>query len=190
MRVDGVAVRTGAWRSVSVRAPFDHRVSLAATSPRHRSERISAPADPFGIAIVNSGEFSAATGVRKRPPSGPGLSCCSRIAIVYNTSMAKRAVSLTLDEGNLLWLRGRGYGKANLSAAVDNLVTEARAGKLGNAADVRSIAGTIDIATDDPLLERADTAVRELFAASLSRPARVREAPTSYKAPRTRARRG
>jgi hypothetical protein len=104
--------------------------------------------------------------------------------------MAKRAVSLTLDEGNLLWLRGRGYGRGNLSAVVDDLVTEARAGKLADARHVRSIAGTIDIATDDPLLERADTTVRELFAASLSRPARVREAPASSKRPRTRARRG
>ena len=104
--------------------------------------------------------------------------------------MAKKAVSLTLDEGNLLWLRGRGHGRGNLSAAVDDLVTEARAGKLGGADGVRSVAGTIDIATDDPLLERANTTVRDLFAASLSRPARVREAPPSNKPPRTRARRG
>jgi hypothetical protein len=104
--------------------------------------------------------------------------------------MSKKAVSLTLDEANLLWLRGRGYGRGNLSAVVDNLITEARAGKLGDAEGVRSVAGTIDIAADDPLLEQADSTVRELFAASLSRPARVRETPTSHRAPRTRARRG
>jgi hypothetical protein len=104
--------------------------------------------------------------------------------------MSRKAVSLTLDEANLLWLRGRGYRRGNLSAIVDDLITEARAGKLGKVEGIRSVAGTIDIAADDPLLERADTTVRELFAASLSRPARVRETATSYKAPRTRARRG
>ena len=103
--------------------------------------------------------------------------------------MGKKAVSLTLDEANIIWLRGQGYGRGNLSAAVDDLITEARAGKLGDAKGVRSVVGTIDIAVDDPLLERADATVRDLFAASISRPARVREAPTSHKATRTRARR-
>jgi hypothetical protein len=106
--------------------------------------------------------------------------------------MAKKAVSLTLDEANVLWLRGRSYGHGNLSAVVDDLITEARTGRLGDATGVRSIVGTIDIASDDPLLERADSTVRELFAASLARPARVREASTPYKATsktRTRARR-
>ena len=102
--------------------------------------------------------------------------------------MGKKAVSLTLDEANLIWLRGQGYGRGNLSAAVDDLITEARAGKLGDARGVRSVVGTIDVAVDDPLLERADATVRDLFAASISRPARVRETPTSYKA-KTRGRR-
>jgi hypothetical protein len=44
--------------------------------------------------------------------------------------MPKRAVSLTLDEANVLWLKGRGYGQRNLSAAVDDLITAARAGRL------------------------------------------------------------
>ena len=103
--------------------------------------------------------------------------------------MAKKAVSLTLDEANLLWLRGRGHEHGNLSAVVDDLITEARTGKLGAARGVRSVAGTIDIAADDPLLERADTAVRELFAASLSRPMRVQETSVPYKASKRRTRR-
>lgn len=103
--------------------------------------------------------------------------------------MSKKAVSLTLDEANVLWLRGRGYGHGNLSAVVDSLITEARTGRLGDKTGVRSVVGTIDIAADDPLLERADNAVRELFAASLSRPSRVRETPAPYKKSRTRARR-
>jgi len=96
--------------------------------------------------------------------------------------MAKKAVSLTLDEANLLWLRGRGYGRGNLSAAVDRLIAEARAGRLGGPAPSRSVVGTIDLATDDPRLSRADSAVRELFAQSLARPLQVRETHTSQQA--------
>jgi len=93
--------------------------------------------------------------------------------------MPKKALSLTLDEANVLWLRGRSYGHGNLSAVVDDLITEARTGRLGDARGVRSVVGTIDIAADDPSLERADDTIRELFAASLSRPARVRENSSS-----------
>ena len=32
--------------------------------------------------------------------------------------MTKRAVSITLDEANLLWLKGQGYAHGNLSAAL------------------------------------------------------------------------
>ena len=93
--------------------------------------------------------------------------------------MTKQAVSLTLDEGNLLWLKGRGEG--NLSAAVDNLITAARTGRFGApAAAARSVVGTIDLAADDPRLERADSALRDLFAASLARPLHVSEARESY----------
>ena len=100
--------------------------------------------------------------------------------------MTKQAVSLTLDESNLLWLKGRGVG--NLSAAVDTLITAARAGRFGALATVRSVVGTIDLAADDPRLERADTAIRDLFAASLARPLRVSETRASY-GPVTRAKR-
>ena len=98
--------------------------------------------------------------------------------------MPKKPVSLTLDETNLLWLRGRGYGHGNLSAAVDDLITAARAGRLGAPAAVRSVVGTIDLAADDPGLERADGAVRDLFARSLARPLRVSEGRASYEPPR------
>jgi hypothetical protein len=82
---------------------------------------------------------------------------------------------VTIDESNLLWLRGRGYGRGNLSAALDDLITEARAGRLGSPAPVRSVVGTIDLPADDPALERADDAMRDLFARSLSRPLIVKE---------------
>jgi hypothetical protein len=105
--------------------------------------------------------------------------------------MVKKAVSLTLDEANLLWLKGRGYGQGNLSAAVDDLITAARAGQYGVSATVRSVVGTIDLAADDPRLEQADQAMRDLFAASLARPLRVSETRASYPVtpPRKRSRR-
>jgi hypothetical protein len=102
--------------------------------------------------------------------------------------MPKRSLSVTLDEGNLLWLRGRGYGRGNLSAAIDDLITEARAGRLGSPAPVRSVVGTIDLPADDPDLERADSVVRDLFAQSLSRPMAVRE-PRPGARPAARSRR-
>jgi hypothetical protein len=102
--------------------------------------------------------------------------------------MPKKAVSLTLDEANLVWLKGRAYGQGNLSAAVDNLITAARAGRLGAPAQVRSVVGSIDLAADDPRLERADRTMRDLFAASLTRPFRVPGARASYE-PVRRARR-
>jgi hypothetical protein len=108
--------------------------------------------------------------------------------------MPKKAVSLTLDEANLLWLKGRGAGRGNLSAAVDDLISAARAGRLGVPAAIRSVVGTIDIAADDPRLEHADAAIRELFAASLARPFRVSEKRASYEPvrpmKRSRRRRG
>jgi hypothetical protein len=87
--------------------------------------------------------------------------------------MAKKAVSITLDESNLIWLKGRGHG--NLSAAIDDLITAARAGRLGVAATARSVVGTIDIAADDPGLDRADEVIRQLFSESLARPLWVAE---------------
>jgi hypothetical protein len=94
--------------------------------------------------------------------------------------MPKRAVSITLDEANLLWLKGQGHGHGNLSAAVDDLITAARSGRSGVPAAVRSVVGTIDLAADDPELGRADSVVRDLFAASLSRPLRVSDTRTPY----------
>jgi len=100
-------------------------------------------------------------------------------------NMSKKAVSLTLDEANLLWLRARGYGRGNLSAAVDDLITEARAGRLGGAAPARSVVGTIDLGADDPHLERADSVVRDMFETSLARPLREPRSPV-HMAPRAK----
>ena len=84
--------------------------------------------------------------------------------------MAKTPISLTIEQTNLLWLKGRArvVSGGSISEAVDQLVTEARAGRLGGAEPSRSVVGTIDLA-QDPLLAGADAAVRAVFAGSLAR---------------------
>ena len=84
--------------------------------------------------------------------------------------MAKKPISLTIEETNLLWLKGRARVVAggSVSAAVDQLVAEARAGRLGGSEPSRSVVGTIDLA-QDPLLTDADAAIRAVFSGSLAR---------------------
>jgi hypothetical protein len=100
--------------------------------------------------------------------------------------MPKRSISVTIDETNLLWLRGRGYGRGNLSAALDDLITAARAGQLAIPAPIRSVVGTIDLPADDPTLDRADDVIRDLFARSLSRPMMVKESRPATRTRRTK----
>ena len=85
----------------------------------------------------------------------------------YEHRMSKKAISITLEEENLLWLRGqtRGSGKRSVSQIVDRLVADARAGGRVHANSIRSVVGTIEIATTDPDLAGADRAIRRLFAA-------------------------
>ena len=92
--------------------------------------------------------------------------------------MPKTPLSVTLDEANLLWLKGRAAGrkKRSLSDALDEILTEARRG--GHGGDTpRSVVGTVDISADDPDLEWADAAIGSLFADSLSRPVLARQRP-------------
>jgi hypothetical protein len=88
----------------------------------------------------------------------------------------KKAVSLTLNETNLLWLKGRARVLAggSLSEAVDQLIDEARAGRLGAHEPPRSVVGTIDV-PDDAVLVKAGAELRALFDASLSRAIFVHE---------------
>jgi hypothetical protein len=95
--------------------------------------------------------------------------------------MAKEPVSVTLGRENLLWLRGRAArGKRrSLSDTLDEIVTAARLG--GHVSrSVHSVVGTVDIAGDDPGLERADEYVRGEFETSLSRPLTVHEETVRY----------
>jgi hypothetical protein len=107
--------------------------------------------------------------------------------------MARRALSVTLEIDNIVWLKGRaGAAGESVSEMIDQLVTAARQGTC--AGQMRSVAGTIDLDSSDPLLERADRAVRAAFDASLGRPldsARdrplaVREARATYRPARAR----
>lgn len=95
--------------------------------------------------------------------------------------MPKTPLSVTLDDANLLWLKGRTTSrkKRSLSETLDEILTEARTGGVGADA-ARSVVGTIDIADDDPDLVSADAAIGALFDTSLGRPFLVREAPAAY----------
>lgn len=88
----------------------------------------------------------------------------------------RKAISVTLAEDNLLWLRGQAArtSKGSVSEVLDRIVGEARAGGRTDPSAVRSVVGTIDLPDDDPDLAQADADVRSLFAASARRPILVR----------------
>ena len=96
--------------------------------------------------------------------------------------MPKRPVSVTLDENNLLWLRGRVAlrKRRSLSDAIDEIITAARSS--GALEAPRSVVGTIGIPSDDSGLAHADVYTRALFTQSLSRPIAVHEEPREYRA--------
>lgn len=97
----------------------------------------------------------------------------------------KRAISITLAEDNLLWLKGQAGASASgsVSEVIDRLVREARTAGRTDAAAIRSVVGSIDLG-DDPDLASADSYVRELFDRSLARPMAVRERPPAPKSKR------
>jgi hypothetical protein len=94
--------------------------------------------------------------------------------------MSKRAISVTLETDNLVWLKARAgaTGLRSVSELIDRLVTQARTA--GTSGPVRSVVGTIDIDDSDPWLEQADGTVRAIFDASLRRPMVVREVSPPY----------
>ena len=100
--------------------------------------------------------------------------------------MPKKAVSLTLDESNLVWLRGVSArsGARSLSETVDHIVSAARESGDAHPQSIRSVVGTIDINEGDPLLEVADAVVGGLFERSLARPFPVKERKAAYGAKR------
>ena len=94
----------------------------------------------------------------------------------------KKAVSVTLREDNLLWLRGQAAASASgsLSEVIDRLVYEARSAGRTDAAAIRSVVGSIDLPPDDEELTGADAYVRTLFDRSVRRPMLVRGKAPKY----------
>ena len=84
--------------------------------------------------------------------------------------MARTAVSLTIEEAHLLWLKGvtERSGARSVSETVNRLIASARETDARASAGARSVVGTIDLG--DPALADADSAIHELFAESLARP--------------------
>lgn len=101
--------------------------------------------------------------------------------------MARRAVSVTLETDNVTWLKGRaGAAGESLSELLNQIVSAARQGM--PAGPARSVVGTIDIDSSDPLLERADATVLAAFDASLGRPLIVHERHAPYRTPKKKSR--
>lgn len=101
-------------------------------------------------------------------------------------SMSKKAVSVTLDVDNVLWLRGQAAG-GTVSDVLNRIVTGARQAGHVSAASVRSVRGTIDLPADDADLVKADAWMRAQFERSVSRPILVREPRPRYGARAKRA---
>jgi hypothetical protein len=98
------------------------------------------------------------------------------IVMVYRMNMRK-AISITLSQDNLLWLRGQAARSArgSVSEVLDRMVGEARSGGRTDPAAVRTVVGTVDLPDDDPDLLEADGYIRSTFAASARKPMLVRE---------------
>ena len=78
--------------------------------------------------------------------------------------MSKKAISVTLQPENLLWLRGQtqASSRRSVSETLDALISEARAGARGRPEAIRSVVGSIRIQASDPGLTQADAAIRGL----------------------------
>ena len=101
----------------------------------------------------------------------------------------RKAISITLSEDNLLWLRGQAARtlKGSVSEVLDSIVRNARSSGGAAPESVKSVAGTIDLPDDDPNLEHADSYIRSVFSASARQPTLVREkARKKYAAPKAR----
>ena len=105
--------------------------------------------------------------------------------------MPKKALSVTLDAANVAWLKGRAQlSGGNVSDALDKVVTLARTGGGAPLTSANtSVIGMVDL-SDDPLLEKADQAIRDGFADYVARSHQVHEDPPKGVRPLKRQRRG
>jgi hypothetical protein len=94
--------------------------------------------------------------------------------------MSKKAVSVTLEETNLVWLKSRTLARKgrSVSETLDELISRARMGG-PLASEIKSVAGTVDLPIDDPDLEYASAYAGGLIDDSLRRPFFVKEAPAT-----------
>ena len=85
--------------------------------------------------------------------------------------MAKKAISVTLDKSNLLWLYDQTIrgGARNMSDAINRLITAARARDGWPVGPPRSVAGMVKLDPADPDLTKAQKFVRDEFARSIAR---------------------
>ena len=90
--------------------------------------------------------------------------------------MSKQAVSVTLRPDNLLWLKTRvkAGGRRSLSEALDEIITEARAGAGAAALETRSVVGNARIPGSEASLARAGAEQRALFRGSAERKIRAK----------------
>lgn len=103
--------------------------------------------------------------------------------------MAKKALSVTLDAANVLWLKGRARisHNNNVSTLLDSLVTQARFGKSTPPASIPSVVGMVDL-SDDPDLSKADAAVKAMWDEYFERASLLNEQAPGYRKTATRKR--
>ena len=94
------------------------------------------------------------------------------------SGMNGKTLSVTLEPGNLIWLKARASGHRSMSEVLNEVVLEARTSPRVKKGSIRPIKGTIEISEDDPNLERADEAIRVLFDDSLAKTARSLRSPS------------
>jgi len=102
--------------------------------------------------------------------------------------MPRRAISVTLETDIVTWLKGRaGATGESVSEVLNQIVSAARQNV--PAGPPRSVVGSIDIDSSDPLLERADATLLAAFDASLGRPVMAHESGAGYRTTKKRPRR-
>lgn len=91
----------------------------------------------------------------------------------------RKAISVTISEENLLWLKGQAArtARGSVSDVLDRIVSAARLSGRTDPAAIRTVVGTVDLPEDDPGLDGADAHIRSRFAASAQQPMPVRERP-------------
>lgn len=89
--------------------------------------------------------------------------------------MSKKAISVTLEKSNLLWLRSQvaHRGARSISEVLDQILVATRSSSEDPSA-VRSVKGTVEIDEASLDLSLATSVLRGEFEASLARPLRAR----------------